>query len=32
MFFGERKPGIPELGTWRQMIQEFLDKEELCIQ
>jgi putative hemin transport protein len=32
MFFGERKPGTPELGTWRQMIQEFLDKEELCIQ
>jgi putative hemin transport protein len=32
MFFGERKPGTPELETWRKMIQEFLDKEELCIQ
>lgn len=32
MFFGERKPGTPELDTWRKMIQEFLDKEELCIQ
>jgi len=32
IFFGERKPGNPELDTWRKMIQEFLDKEELCIQ
>jgi putative hemin transport protein len=32
MFFGERKPGSPELDAWRKIIQEFLDKEELCIQ
>jgi putative hemin transport protein len=32
MFFGERKPGTPELGTWRKMVQELLDKEELCLQ
>ena len=32
MFFGERKPGIPELESWRNTVQEFLDREEPCIQ
>jgi putative hemin transport protein len=32
MFFGERKPGTPELESWRNTLQEFLDREEPCIQ
>lgn len=31
LFFGERKPGTPELDAWQKIVQEFLDKEELCI-
>ncbi len=32
MFFGERKPGSPELETWRGVVEDFLAREELCIQ
>ncbi len=32
MFFGERKPGSPELETWRGIVEDFLAREELCIQ
>lgn len=32
MFFGERKPGSPELDSWRRVIEDLLAKEELCIQ
>jgi putative hemin transport protein len=32
MFFGERKPGSPELDSWRRIIEEQLTKEELCTQ
>lgn len=32
MFFGERKPGSPELDSWRGIVEDFLAREELCIQ
>ena len=32
MFFGERKPGSPELESWRGVVEDFLAREELCIQ
>ena len=32
MFFGERKPGSPELESWRGIVEDLLMKEELCIQ
>ena len=32
MFFGERKPGSPELETWRGVVEDFLAREELCVQ
>ncbi len=32
MFFGERKPGSPELETGRGVVEDFLAREELCIQ
>jgi putative hemin transport protein len=32
MFFGERKPSTPELESWRNMVNDFLDREAPCIQ
>jgi putative hemin transport protein len=32
MFFGERKPGSPELDSWRGIVEDLLVKEELCTQ
>jgi len=32
MFFGERKPGSPELDSWRHIVEDLLAKEELCTQ
>jgi putative hemin transport protein len=32
MVFGERKPGSPELDSWRHVVEDLLAKEELCIQ
>ncbi len=32
MFFGERKPGSPELDSWRRIVEDLLAKEELCPQ
>jgi putative hemin transport protein len=32
MFFGERKPGTPELESWCNMVNELLEREESCIQ
>lgn len=32
MFFGERKPGTPELESWRRQVEDLLAKEELCTQ
>jgi putative hemin transport protein len=32
IFFGERKPGTPELESWCNTVQEFLNREESCIQ
>lgn len=30
MFFGERKPGSPELDSWRRVVEDLLAKDELC--
>ena len=32
MVFGERKPGSPELDSWRRVVEDLLAKEELCTQ
>jgi len=32
IFFGERKPGSPELDAWRNYVHEILDRVELCTQ
>lgn len=32
MVFGERKPGSPELDSWRHVVEDLLAKEELCTQ
>lgn len=32
MFFGERKPGSPELDSWRGIVEDLLAREEPCIQ
>jgi len=31
MFFGERKPGKPELATWRALVEGLLNNHELCL-
>ncbi|MBF4992186.1 hemin-degrading factor [Methylophilus sp. QUAN] len=31
MFFGERKPGKPELATWRTLVEDLLNDNALCL-